>query len=109
MKAPWRTPRKFGFGLQKCSGLYLWALFIVIFGIWEPSLFLTSATLHSIASSQAISAMLALALLIPLTAGVYDLSVGAVINLATIMVIELQTAHNVNMWTAVLLTVLACA
>jgi ribose transport system permease protein len=104
-----RTPRKFGLGLQTFSGLYLWVAFIVTFSVWKPNLFPTSATAHSIASSQAISAMLALALLIPLTAGVYDLSIGAVINLSTILVIELQTKHHQGMWTAMLLTVLVCA
>jgi ribose transport system permease protein len=103
------TTRRFGFGLQNFSGVYLWALFIVVFGIWKPDLFLTSATLHSIASAQAISAMLALALLIPLTAGVYDLSVGAVINLSAITVISLQTKNHMDMWTAMLITVAMCA
>jgi len=97
------------FGPQTCSGLYLWALFIVTFGIWKPHLFLTSATAHSIASSQAIAAMLALALLIPLTAGVYDLSVGAVINVSTILVVELQTKYHHDLWTAIIVTVVACA
>jgi ribose transport system permease protein len=102
-------PRKFGLGLQNVSGLYLWAAFIIVFGIWKPYLFLTAATAHSIASSQAVAAMLALALLIPLTAGVYDLSVGAVINVSAIMAIELQTNNHFGMWTAMAITVGVCA
>jgi ribose transport system permease protein len=101
--------RRFGIGLQTCSGLYLWAAFIAIFGIWKTSLFLTSATLHSVASSQAVGAMLALAVLIPITAGLYDLSVGAVINVSTILVIELQTVHHIGMWPAMAITVLVSA
>jgi ribose transport system permease protein len=100
---------RFSLGPQTCSGLYLWALFILIFGIWKPHLFLTSATAHSIASSQAIAAMLALALLIPLSAGVYDLSIGAVINVSTILVVELQTKHHQGLWMSILITVLVCA
>jgi ribose transport system permease protein len=103
-----RTPRIPSLGLQTCSGLYLWAAFIITFGIWKPDLFLTSATVHSIASSQAISAMLALALLIPLTAGVYDLSVGSVINVSTVLVVEMQTKYHHDMWTSMIVTVLAC-
>lgn len=103
------TRPRFTFGLQNLSGLYLWAMFIITFGIWTPDLFLTSATLHSVASSQAIAAMLALALLIPLTAGIYDLSVGAVINVSAVTVINLQTMHHVGMWTAMLITVVMCA
>jgi ribose transport system permease protein len=103
------TQRRFSFGLQAYSGFYLWALFIVVFGVWKTDLFLTSATLHSIASSQAVAAMLALALLIPLTAGVYDLSVGAVINVSAILAIDLQTVHHLGMWPAMLITVVVCA
>jgi len=104
-----RTLQRLKLGPQTASGLYLWALFIIVFGVWTPDLFLTSATMHSIASSHAIAAMLALALLVPMTAGVYDLSVGAVINLSTILVVVLQTRHHYGMWSAIAVTVLACA
>lgn len=96
-------------GPQTCSGLYLWALFIITFGIWTPDLFLTDATAHSIASTQAVAAMLALALLIPLTAGIYDLSVGAVINFSTVLVVVMQTQHAQGIWTSIITTVVACA
>jgi ribose transport system permease protein len=104
-----KTFRRSNLGPQTISGLYLWALFIIIFGIWTPNLFLTSATMHSVASSQAVAAMLALALLVPLTAGVYDLSVGAVINLSTVLVVVMQTKHGQGMWTSILVTIVACA
>ncbi len=96
-------------GLDRFSGLYIGALFIVVFGIWEPSLFLTMATLHSVAASQAIVAMLGLAVLVPLTAGAYDLSVGSLANFATILVVSLQTSHKWGMWQAVAMTVAAAA
>ncbi len=96
-------------GLDRFSGLYIGALFIVVFGIWQPSLFLTMATLHSVAASQAIVAMLGLAVLVPLTAGAYDLSVGSLANFATILVVSLQTSHKWGMWQAVAMTVAAAA
>ena len=92
-------------GLERFSGLYLWAIFILAFGIWEPSLFLTAATLHSVASEQAISAMVALAVLVPLVAGAYDLSVGSVINLSAITCVWLQTSERWSMWEAIGLAV----
>jgi ribose transport system permease protein len=97
-----------GLGLDRFSGLYLGALFILVFGLWKPDLFLTMATLHSVASSQAIVALLGLAVLVPLTAGAYDLSVGAVANFTTILVASLQTTHQWGMWPAIGLTI-ACA
>ncbi|MCW2951993.1 MAG: ABC-type transporter, integral rane subunit [Conexibacter sp.] len=90
-----RTSRRtLNFGFDRFSGLYLWALFILVFGIWVPNAFLTTDTLHSVASSQAISAMVALAVLAPLAAGVYDLSVGATANLTAIVVAVLQAHHH---------------
>jgi ribose transport system permease protein len=94
-------------GLDRFSGLYIGAAFIVVFGIWKPDLFLTTATLHSVASSQAIVALLGLAVLVPLTAGAYDLSVGSLANFATILVVSLQTTHHWGMWSSIGLT-LAC-
>lgn len=102
-------PRPSGFGTDRFSGLYIWALFIVLFGIWKPSLFLTGATVHSIAAQQAIPAILGLAITVPLAAGAYDLSIGATVNLSTILVVVLQTNHHWNMWLSIVVAIVACA
>jgi ribose transport system permease protein len=81
-------------GLDRFSGLYLWALFIVVFGIWTPHLFLTMATVHTVASEQAVAGMVAIAVLVPLAAGNYDLSVGATANLAGITAVVLQDSYH---------------
>ena len=39
-----RLPR--GLGFDRFSGLYLWAAFIVLFTVWQPRLFPTTATLR---------------------------------------------------------------
>ena len=90
-----RTPRpKFNLGFDRFSGLYLWALFIIVFALWTPDTFLTSSTLHSVAAQQAVTGMVALALLIPLAAACYDLSVGATANVAGILTIVLMNGHH---------------
>jgi ribose transport system permease protein len=100
--------RQLNLGFDRFSGLYLWALIILVFGLWVPSLFLTLGTVHSIASQQSIGAIVAIAVLIPLSAGAYDLSVGATVNLAAIMVAVLQTERGWSMWPAIAATVVAC-
>lgn len=86
---PTRRP-KLSLGLERFSAVYLWFLFLIIFGIWSPSLFFTSSTFQSVASGQAIAAMIAIAVLIPLACGLYDLSVGATANFTGIVAILLQ-------------------
>ncbi|MCW2616519.1 MAG: transporter permease [Frankiales bacterium] len=76
-------PRR-GVGFERFSGLYLWAALIIGFSLWQPDFFPTSSTVHSIAGERSISAILALAIIIPLACGAFDLSVGAVANFATI-------------------------
>ena len=100
------NPRKISLGFDRFSGLYLWALFIVVFGILQTDLFLTTATLHSVASSQAIVAMLGIAVMVPLATGVFDLSVGAVTNLTAVTVAVLQTNLGYDMWPSILIAVL---
>jgi len=100
--------QRLSLGFNSFSGLYLLALFIVVFGIWTPHLFLTLATVQSVASQQATTAMLAIAVLIPIAAGAYDLSVGATINLSTIICVWLQTVRGWSMWPAIAVAVIAC-
>jgi ribose transport system permease protein len=76
-QAPPRQRRKINTGFDRFSGIYLLVLFIVVFGLWVPNEFLTTSTLHSVAAQQAVTGIVALAILIPLAAGLYDLSVGA--------------------------------
>ena len=75
---------KRGLGFERFSGVYLWAALILLFSLWQPEYFPTGSTVHSIAGERSISAILGLAIIIPLACGAFDLSVGAVANLATI-------------------------
>ena len=94
-------------GLDRFSGLYIWALFILVFSLWVPGLFFTAATAHTVASEQAIDGFLAIAVLIALVTGTYDLSVGAVANLSTIVVTWLQVTEHFNVWLAIVVAVVA--
>jgi ribose transport system permease protein len=77
--------------LTRYSGLVIWAGIIVLFGILEPSTFLTTSTLRSVLSNQAITAIMALALLLPLAAGVFDLSIASMMGLAIMLVASFQS------------------
>jgi ribose transport system permease protein len=91
--------------LTRYSGVVILIGLIVLFGILEPSTFLTTSTLRSVLSDQAITAILALALLLPLAAGVFDLSIASMMGLAIMLVAEFQ-AHGMP-WVLSVLLVLA--
>jgi ribose transport system permease protein len=86
--------RHINLGFDRFSGLYLWAVFIIVFGIWDSSEFLTMSSVHGIASTNAVTGMVALAVLVPLAAGLYDLSVGATANLTGMLVIIQMNNHG---------------
>ncbi len=88
-------------GLDRISGLYLLASFVLVFGVWKPHLFLTASTAHVVAEGQAVPAIVAIALLVPLVAGAFDLSVGASANLSAIVATVLQTHAHLSMWPAI--------
>jgi ribose transport system permease protein len=100
-----RIPR---LGLDRFSGLYVLALLILVFGLWVPETFLSVNTFTGVASQQAITAILALALLVPYAAGVFDLSVAANLGLSVVIVCKLQ-AEGLHPVLAVTLTLLAGA
>lgn len=72
--------------LGKYSALFLWALFMIIFGLLKPGLFLTVSTFRLTFGEGVVTAVLALAFLVPLAAGAYDLSVGATMGLSLVVI-----------------------
>jgi ribose transport system permease protein len=68
--------------LDRYSALYLWAAFIVVFGLLRPTTFLSTTTLKLVLTEKVIIGVLALAFLIPLATGTFDLSIGAMMSLS---------------------------
>jgi ribose transport system permease protein len=90
--------------LSRFSGLYLWAGIILIFAIWIPSSFLTGTTAKSIASTQSITAIAALAALIPLACGCFDLSVAQLVGTSAIVSSCLMSKSGVSPELAIAIT-----
>jgi ribose transport system permease protein len=86
-----------------------WVGVIVLFGALEPDTFLTVANFQTIFGSQAVLVVVTLGLLIPLTAGDYDLSVASVLSLAAMVVALLNVQEGWPIGLAVLAGLLAGA
>jgi ribose transport system permease protein len=80
---------------------------IVIFSLWAPSTFPTFTTVKTVLNQNAIAGLIALSLVVPLSAQVFDLSVGAAMGLCNVLVAWLLVNKGVAVVPAILLTVLA--
>lgn len=82
--------RKFNLGFDRFSGVYLFVVFVIAFSILAPQTFPTMGTVHLLASTQSVAAVVALGLMVAMAAGQFDVSVGATANLAGIITVMLQ-------------------
>lgn len=75
----------------------------------EPGRYATISNLATMLASQAVLVLVTLALLLPLTAGDYDLSVGAVVGMSAMIIALLNVQLGWNVWLAVLVAAVAGA
>ena len=76
---------------DKIGAVYVWIAIIILFSIWVPDTFPNAGTAKQILNTNAITGLAALAILIPLTARVFDLSFAFVMTLTGVVVAKLVT------------------
>jgi ribose transport system permease protein len=96
-------------GVKRLSAVYLLVFFIVLFGIISPDTFLTETTFRLVFHSGVVTCVLALAFLVPLTAGGYDLSIGAVMSLSLGLIVFLSIHTGIPILVAAILAILLSA
>jgi ribose transport system permease protein len=74
---------------RRISAIYFFVLVFVIFSLVTPGTFLVAGTWRSLLNNQAVVAMVALAFLIPLIAGHFDLAIGTEAGFAGVLVATL--------------------
>jgi ribose transport system permease protein len=94
---------------RNISAIYIFVVMFVIFSIWVPDTFLDWDTWKALIDSQAVTAILALGLVIALSAGVFDLAVGTELGLGMVFVAWLLVDKGVGIVPAIALTLLAGA
>jgi len=100
--------RRSGVGVtQRFGVVFVWMAIIVVFSIVRPDNFPTTSNFTTLFASQAPLGILSLALLIPLIAGDYDLSVASVLALSSMMVAVLNVQHGWPVWGAAALAIAA--
>ncbi|WP_449415540.1 ABC transporter permease [Ochrobactrum teleogrylli] len=88
------TTLSFGRNIERYALVGVWFLIIVAFSILLPGIFLSWTNFSILFATQAPGAVLALALIIPLTAGDYDLSVGATLTMSAVTIGVLNVIYQ---------------
>jgi ribose/xylose/arabinose/galactoside ABC-type transport system permease subunit len=83
-RAPAQSGPKF-LSFKNIGAVYVWLALIVVFSVLEPGTFPTWATVQQILNQEAITAIVALSLVLPLSAGVFDLSVASNLGFCNVL------------------------
>lgn len=69
---------------RNIGAIYVWVLIIIIFSAISPHNFMTATSVSQVVNSNSIAALAALAILLPLVTGIYDVSIGGNISLSSV-------------------------
>lgn len=95
------------FAFNKIGGVYVLAAIVVYFSITVPETFPEWDTVRQILNGNAIAAMAALALVVPLSAGVFDISVAYTMSLSGVITAYTVVHTSLPLAAAVLIGLLA--
>src|SRR4051812_33106000 len=101
------TELKSRLSYRNIGAVYVLLAIVIGSSIALPDTFLTDATFKQVLNSNAVTVMAALAVVIPLTAGVFDLSFAYTMSLAGVICAHFAAETNVGLVPAVVLAILA--
>ena len=90
---------------RNISAAYLLVGLIIVFGLLRPETFLARTTFNSLLSEQALTALVAVGLVAPLAAGMFDLSLGGSMALASVTSATLATKHDLSTLNALVIAI----
>lgn len=93
---------------KNIGAIYTFIGIVIVFSFWAPKTFPTYTTVAQVLNENSITGLMALSLIIPLSAGVFDLSIGYSLGLCNVLVAHLIVGDGMSPWLAIVLT-LVCA
>ena len=94
---------------RNISAIYIFVIIFVIFSIVTPETFLREGVWRTLLDAQSITVIAAIAVMIPLVTGSFNLAIGAEVGFAGILIAILQVQAGVPFLVAIPLTLLAGA
>ena len=90
----WRSELAAGLSPRNIGAVYVLIVICIVFSIWAPNTFPQGATIKQVLDNNAITALAALALIVPLSARVFDLSFAYVMSLSGVTAAHFVAADN---------------
>ncbi|WP_084270097.1 ABC transporter permease [Patulibacter minatonensis] len=106
---PRRSARAAGVDVLERTGLVLFLIALILwFTIDSTSgdIFTSGANIRQVLSNQSVTGIIALAMVAPLVAGYFDLSVAAIAGMASVTMAALVGTHGYPVWLSIVLTLL---
>ncbi|MBO0846542.1 MAG: ABC transporter permease [Nocardioides sp.] len=97
----WRDLRQL-LSFRNISAIYIWVAMVILFSVLAPETFPTLDTVRIVLTDQAVTAVLAIGLVIPLAAGAFDLSIGSQLGLGAILVAWLLRTQGLGLVPAII-------
>lgn len=86
------------FQLERFGLVIVWFAIILLFGALRPDTFLTWSNFSTIFGSEAVLVIVTLGLVVPLTAGDFDLSIAQVLTFVSMLTAILSAKFGVPLW-----------
>ena len=92
---------------KNIGAVYTFIALAIVFSFWAPKTFPTYTTIAQVLNENSITGLMALSIIIPLSAGVFDLSIGYALGLCNVLVAQLIVHDNMSILLAVVITLIA--
>lgn len=92
--------------LQKYAVIIAWIVLFIVFSIWMPGTFNSVLNIRTLLGSQAVLVVASMAVLIPIIAGDYDMSVAATLTVVNITVAKLNVDMGLPIGVCILIGLL---
>lgn len=97
---------RLGAGAERFALPVLFMVMVIVFSVELPDTFATAANWRAIATSQSVLAVAAMALMLPLVTGRFDISIGANIGLTSIVTASAMSNYGTGLVGAIVLALL---
>jgi ribose transport system permease protein len=92
---------------RNISAIYIFIGLFVLFSLWVPTTFLNGDTWKSLVDASSLNALVAVGLILPLSAGAFNLAIGTEVGMGAILIAWLIELRHISTVPSIALTLIA--